>query len=116
MGTDSVKLFNKTLADQILAMEQNSLTPFLEENIGCYAEVFKGDPEGSILNTDLLPDQEEERFSLLVPDSVAQMIKSLYEHLDDLRVMSRKEIEEVERWRDLCETNRDFMVAYLFDI
>jgi hypothetical protein len=33
MGTDSVKLFNKALADQILVMEQGPLTNFLEENI-----------------------------------------------------------------------------------
>jgi hypothetical protein len=33
MGTDSVKLFNKALADQILAMEQASLVHFLKENI-----------------------------------------------------------------------------------
>ena len=31
MGTDSVKLFNKALADQILAMEQALLVHFLEE-------------------------------------------------------------------------------------
>src|SRR5438067_13672555 len=34
MGTDSIKLFNKTLADQILSMERESLTRFLEANIG----------------------------------------------------------------------------------
>ena len=33
MGTDSVKLFNKALADQILGMERGPLTHFLEENI-----------------------------------------------------------------------------------
>jgi hypothetical protein len=34
MGIDSIKLFDKTLADQILAMERQSLTRFLEGNIG----------------------------------------------------------------------------------
>jgi hypothetical protein len=34
MGTDSAKLFNKALADQILAMQSGQLTSFLEENIG----------------------------------------------------------------------------------
>jgi hypothetical protein len=34
MGTDSVKLFHKALADQIMAMERDVLTRFLEENIG----------------------------------------------------------------------------------
>ena len=33
MGTDSVKLFNKALADQILSMELASLTHFLEEKV-----------------------------------------------------------------------------------
>jgi hypothetical protein len=34
MGTDSIKLFNKSLADQILAMGREELVRFLEENIG----------------------------------------------------------------------------------
>src|SRR5215510_10346754 len=33
MGTDSVKLFNKAVADQILVMEQRALVDFLEQNI-----------------------------------------------------------------------------------
>ena len=33
MGTESIKLFNKTLADQILVMERVPLTRFLEANI-----------------------------------------------------------------------------------
>ena len=33
MSTDSVKLFNKAVADQILAMERASFVQFLEENI-----------------------------------------------------------------------------------
>ncbi|HSE25412.1 MAG TPA: hypothetical protein VLB68_27360 [Pyrinomonadaceae bacterium] len=36
MGTDSIKLFNKTLADEILAMDQPSLTRFLEENLDSF--------------------------------------------------------------------------------
>lgn len=34
MGTDSVKLFNKALADQILALERGQFAGFVEENIG----------------------------------------------------------------------------------
>jgi hypothetical protein len=34
MGTDYVRLFNKKLADAILAMDVGSLTQFLEDNIG----------------------------------------------------------------------------------
>lgn len=34
MGTDSVQLFNKTLGDQILAMEKSALIQCAEENLG----------------------------------------------------------------------------------
>jgi hypothetical protein len=33
MGTDSITLFNKSVADKLLAMDQVSLTRYLEENI-----------------------------------------------------------------------------------
>src|SRR5215510_4533964 len=152
MGTDSVKLFNKALADQILGMDQEALVLFLESNIdvlkqkafslspivfdleqnggsvsdaferllheqtitqvtadlaqnfgfadeeiyldywGCYAHLFVGGPEGSISSLDYLPDQEEEVFLLLRPDHVAEMIKSLREHANDLRILSEESI------------------------
>ena len=176
MGTDSVKLFNKVVADQILAMERGLLTRFLEENIGdikrkpstlslvvfemeqnggsvsdaverllsgeqtftklkaevaqdfafgdeeiyldywgCYSEVFHGDPEGSISSLDYLPEQEEEVFLLLRPDHVNRMIESLHEHADDLSVMDKDEVERLEGWRDFCNSNPSYMVAYLLD-
>ena len=176
MGTDSIKLFNKTLADQILAMGQQQLTRLLEENIGvlkrkeftlnavlyemeqnggsvsdavealladeytltglkteiaqdfafgdevilldywgCYAEVFDGHPEGSISSLDYLPDQEEETFLLLRPDHVDRMIQSLYEHVDDLSIMNKDKVQELERWRDYCAAHPDYIVAYMFD-
>lgn len=176
MGTDSIKLFNKTLADQILAMEREPLTRFLEENIGilkpqdftlnpvlfemeqsgdsvsnviekllsnestltglksevaqdfalgdeelhldywgCYAEVFDGHPEGSISSLDYLPEQEEEVFLLLRPDHISQITKSLHNHINDLSIMDKEQIEMVERWRDFCANNPIYMVAYLFD-
>lgn len=75
MGTDSLKLFNKTLADQMLAMGREPLVALGDEEIyldywGCYAEVFDGHPEGSISSLDYLPGQEEEIFLLLRPDHV----------------------------------------------
>ncbi|HEX8177216.1 MAG TPA: hypothetical protein VF543_19160 [Pyrinomonadaceae bacterium] len=176
MGTDSIKLFNKTLADKILAMKRGSLTHFLEENLnnlrqkefvlnpimyefdknggsitdaletlltgeytfeslksdlvqdfalgdeeiyldywGCYSAIFNGHPEGSISSLDYLPEQEEETFLLLRPDHVDQMIKSLYNHMDDLSVMDKEQIGKVERSRDFCFSNPNYMVAYLFD-
>ena len=176
MGTDSVKLFNKALADQIMAMEQGPLVHFLEENIdtlkqkafnlslivfemkqnggsvsdavgnlllgeqtftdlradvaqdfafadeaiyldywGCYSHVFSGHPEGSISSLDYLPNQIEEIFLLLRPEHVDQMIKSIHEHADDLRVMKPADIERLEEWRDLCAADPRYMVAYHFD-
>jgi hypothetical protein len=174
MGTDSIKLFDKALADQILAMEREPLIRFLEANIGilkqrdslstvlfeveqsgspvpeavdrllaeeftltglkeevvydfafrdeeirldywgCYI-VFDGDPEGSISCLDFLPDQEEEIFRLLLPKHVDQMISSLYEHIDELSIMGKEDIEKVQKWRDYCAANPDFMVAYMND-
>ncbi len=176
MGTDSVKLFNKAVADQILAIEQAPLVQFLEENIdvlrkkecalslivfemeqnggsvsdavgrllsgeqtfmemkanvaqdfgfgdeeihldywGCYSHVFNGHPEGSISSLDCLPNQEEEIFLLLRPEHVDQMLKSLDDHSDDLRVMKVSDIQRLERWRDLCAADPGYMIAYHFD-
>ncbi len=120
MATDSIKLFNKTLADQILAAGQEPLSAFGDEEIyldywGCYAAVFNGHPEGSISSLDYLPDEEEETFLLLRPEHIDQMIKSLHKHMNDLRVMNKGKVEKVEGWRDFCVANPDYMVAYLFD-
>ena len=176
MGTDSVKLFNKAVADQILAMEQAPLVQFLEENIdalrnkectlsfilfemeqnggsvsdaigrllsgkqtfaemkadvaqdfgfddeeihldywGCYSHVFNGHPEGSISSLGYLPNQEEEIFLLLRPEHVYQMLESLDDHSDDLRVMKVSDVQRLERWRDLCAADPRYMVAYHFD-
>ena len=163
MGTDSVKLFNKTLADRILAMSREELVSFLEENIGalrqklsilnlvlfemkkkgdsvsdsidflisggqsftqlsaelaqdfafgdaeihldywgCYAHVFDGHPESSISSLNYLPDQEEETFLLLRTEHVDSMLESLQKHANDLRVMSKRDIETLEQWRNFC--------------
>ena len=175
MGTDSIKLFHKELADQIMAMEIEPLLRFLENNIGdlkqkgttyslvlfemeqtrcsvpqavenllssertfpglksdlaldfafgdeeiyldywgCYV-VFDGDPEGSIPGLNYLPSEEEEFFRLLRPEHVDQMLRSLYDHIDDLTIMGKKEIEKVEKWRDYCAANPSHMVAYIHD-
>jgi hypothetical protein len=176
MGTDSIKLFNKTLADQILAMKRKPLTHFLEENIdilkrkeftlnsvvcmmeqsncsvsdaverllseeytlrslksevaqdfafgdeeiyldywGCFGEVFDDYPEGSIPSLEYLPDQEEEIFLLLRPDHVDRIVKALYEHIDELKIMNKEMIGKVEKCKDYCTTNPGYMVAYMFD-
>ena len=120
MGTDSVKLFNKALADQMLAAGRDPLMALGDEEIyldywGCYAHVFNGHPEGSISSLDYTPGESEEIFLLLRPDHVGLMVKSLHEHADDLRVMNKEQIAKVERWRDFCAANPSHMVAYMFD-
>ena len=83
--------------------------------ICCYSHVFNGHPEGSISSLAYLPNQEEEIFLLLRPDHVHQMLKSLDDHSDDLRVMKVSDIQRLERWRDLCAADPSYMVAYQFD-
>ena len=120
MATDYVKLFNKTLADQLLTTGQDPLLAFGDETIyldywGCYVEVFSQEPDGSISSLKYFPDDEEELFLLLRPENVTQMIDSLRAHYDDLRVMTESEIEQLEKWRDFCVADPSYMVAYLFD-
>lgn len=120
MGTDSLRLFNKTLADLILATGREPLPAFGDEELpldywGCYAEVFDGHPDGSISSLDYLPDQEEETFLLLRPDHVGQIVRSLRDHLDDLSIMDKEKIDKVESWKEYCSTNPDYLVAYVFD-
>ena len=43
------------------------------------------------------------------------MIRSLYEHRDDLIIMGKEEIEKIEKWRDYCVANPSHMVAYMHD-
>src|SRR5918911_2094222 len=100
MGTDSVKLFDKTLADRMLAEGRDPLVALGDEEIyldywGCYAEVFDGHPEGSISSLDYLPDEEDETFPLLRSDHVDRMIKSLHEHRDDLSIMDNEQIDKL---------------------
>lgn len=120
MGTDSVQLFNKALGDRMLAEGHDPLVALSEEGIyldywGCYAEVFDGPPEGSISSLDYLPDEEEETFLLLRPDHIDQMVKSLHEHRNDLNIMDEEQIGKLEKWRDFCVANPNYMVAYFMD-
>jgi len=60
---------------------------------GCYSQVFNGHSEGSISTLGYLPNQDEEIFLLLRPEYVYQMLKSLDDHSDDLRVMKVSDIQ-----------------------
>lgn len=76
MGTDSIKLLNKTLADDLLAMDESSLTRYLEENI----EVLK---RKTMTYSPVV--WEMEQHSLLVSDAVAALLKEECT-LDELKV------------------------------
>ena len=143
MGTDRARLFNKEIADSIVATRPDALGKFLDESLegltiselkstlvqnlafsddeilldywGCYAHVFAGHPDGSISSLDYLPEQQEEVFLLLRSEHVEQMIRSLREHVDDLTVMDEQQIAKLEQWRDQCRTDHKFFVAYEFD-
>lgn len=120
MGTDSIKLFDKALGDRRLASGVDPLVALGVEEIyldywGCYSHVFQGHPEGSISSLDYVSGEEEETFLLLRPEHVDLMVRSLYEHADDLSVMNQEQIAQVERWRDFCAANPSHLVAYMFD-
>jgi hypothetical protein len=82
---------------------------------GCYAHVFSGHPAGSISSLEYLPNEEEETFLLLRAEHVEQMVRSLREHMDDLRVMREKDINQLDQWKEVCTINDNYRVAYLFD-
>ncbi|MGC3996831.1 MAG: hypothetical protein QM767_04575 [Anaeromyxobacter sp.] len=80
---------------------------------GCYPEVFSGEPEGAVSSLELLPGSEEERFLVLRPSHVDEILRSLREHAHELTVMSPMQIEAVARLRDAAETGQP--VVYCFD-
>jgi hypothetical protein len=44
------------------------------------------------------------------------MIRSLYEYINDLRMMNKEKIEKLEEWRNFCAANPAYMLAYKFDL
>jgi hypothetical protein len=82
---------------------------------GCYAEVFtEGDPKGSLSSVKYF-GYEEEMYLFLKPPHVDRMIRSLKQHLDDMRIMGKAEIERLEYFRDFCVRHSGYWVAYIFD-
>jgi hypothetical protein len=168
MGTDSVRLFDRRLCDDILALDNLTLEPFVSSHLeeldqfnelrygfadidavpnrirqlnesglseqelkcilveslcplgerlyvdywGSYAEVFVGDPPGSIPDFEIFPHLREQRFLLLRPEHLDQMLGSLFTHRADLRVMLEKAISLLTQWRDHCMNDKNTMVAY----
>ena len=121
MGTDSIKLFDKVLADQILETGGDPLTALGNEEIlldywGCHSHVFDGNPPGSISSLNYMSDEDGEIFVLLRPEHVDLIVRSLLAHADDLRVMNAEQVAKVAKWRDYCRTNPRYFVAYMFDL
>jgi hypothetical protein len=82
---------------------------------GCYAEVFtEGNPKGSLSSMKYF-GYEEEMYLFLKPPQVDRMIRSLKQHLDDLQIMEKAEIERLEYFRDFCVGHPGYWVAYIFD-
>jgi len=82
---------------------------------GCYVEVFKRDPHGSVSALTLFPTGPEQTFLLLLPEHVDLMLGSLRAHKEELRVMSDWEISKLEQWKRKCEDDARDRVAYFFD-
>jgi hypothetical protein len=121
MGTDSIKLFDKTLADHILETGGDPLTALGDEEIlldywGCHSYVFQGNPPDSISSLDYVSDEDGEMFVLLRPEHVDLIVRSLLAHAGDLRVMNMEQVAKVAKWRDYCRSNPRYLVAYVFDL
>jgi len=129
MATDFARLFDYQRCQEILASKEAAATK--EQLIAdecssnefiyldywaCYAEVFHAsNPEGTISCVDLIPEMLEENFILLNAQHIDEMLVSLQEHRDELTVMTKDSIDKLATWRDICQKNQRYLVAYHFD-
>ena len=83
---------------------------------GCYAEVFSsGDPPGSIPDYRIFPHIKEQRYVLLRPEHVEQMLASLEEHRPEVQVMQEGQLRQLRDWKTRCVEDSGHMVAYFYD-
>lgn len=83
---------------------------------GCYSEVFASvDPPGSIPDYRLFPHIKEQRYLLLRPEHVGQMLASLEEHWREVQVMQEAQVFQLRQLKTLCEEDSGYMVAYFYD-
>jgi hypothetical protein len=82
---------------------------------GCYAEIFVSGPPRSISSREVFRDEEEQTFTLLLPDHIDQMLEGIEEHRDQLVVITPAALADLRLWRDRCALNSGLMVAYFFD-
>lgn len=83
---------------------------------GCNSEVFsKGDPPGSIPDYEIFPHIKEQRYLLLRPEHVEQMIVSLKAHWTEVQVMQEVQLSQLQDWKTRCVEDSAYMVAYFYD-
>jgi len=125
MAIDSLQLFNKKLAEKLIeaGTDESEILEccFSKEAIhldfyGSFSHLKGDEWEDSISSLKLFPnDLDGETFVLLLPRHVNEILESLKKHIEDLTVMSEKEIDEISQFNNFCAQNDGFMVAYLFD-
>jgi hypothetical protein len=120
MKTDSLKLVDMMWLDEEISSCRPLRRAWGEEEIvldcwGCYEQVFDESPDGSISSHELLQPEEEGTFLLLRSEHVDQIIKSLYSHIDELSIMTKEQLNTLEKWKSLSLANHQYMVAYIFN-
>ena len=124
MATDSLQIFNKILADELLEKSADEFeildACFSDYEIyldyyGCLAYLNGFEWENTISSLKIIPCCEEETFILLQPNHVDKIIESLQKHIKELTVMSEKEIDKIIEFKNFCDQNEGFMVAYMID-
>lgn len=124
MATDSLQIFNKALADKLLEKDADEFeildACFSDDKVyldyyGCLAYLKGFEWENIISSLEIIPYCEEETFILLQPNHVDKIIKSLQKHIEELTVMSEKEINKIIELKNFCDQNEGFMVAYMID-
>jgi len=118
--TDSLKLVDMMRLDEELTSCSPLRRAWGEEEIfldhwGLYEQVFDKRPRESVSNRDLLQPDEEGTFLLLRSEHVGQIIKSLRDHIDELRITTREQLDTLEKWKTLSLSNHHHMVAYIFN-
>jgi hypothetical protein len=89
---------------------------------GCYVEVFPNDPPGALSWERFVASfsgttgqNEDSGTYLLTIENVAAILRNLYAHKDDLRIMKDEGIKTLETWHAVCSRDPRFCVLYQID-
>ena len=125
MAIDRLEIFNKSLANELIerGAEQDEIwgSCFSVDGIyldyyGCLAYLNGFAWENTISSLEFFPnDEDEETFILLYPNHIDKILQSLRNHIEDLTVMSEKEIDKIVQFKNFCAQNDGFMIAYMID-